>query len=665
MSKRTFTLKKEDWVINEEKTKGVLTFYMPVDLASIPNIAISLKVESHFNADIKVKEYQSFNNGNIQSDIWSGNAENYYDDEFVTFGMYKLVLTMTTDGTVPVSDYLTKNILFEVTYDDFNSILLLQSNSENNRIVKFPKLNMFKNVVGTFRDIVSIIRPEFDVVLDEFPKVNYVYISKFNRYYYIDDITIVRTNVYHFKCRCDTLMSFYDTILNQDVIVTRQEYDFNNKIIDNKILSLMEFEYRRFNAVYCQLDFYNTIASRDNICYMVGLSSSAFVDGMMLSGGNVTYYACSALAVDQLVKVAYDTKWYDDIRYLWADIGDVFYSLKLFLVNIQNLGNYGQFVLAHAPTIGMGNIKVDNLVSEYVFTTHQANGASFQTKYKPWVSGGYFYFPKDVFDPDNFLSYSPYTEYSLYIPLVGEVDFNPLGLKSNMVDLIYIVDPILDNSLALLIDRADFREYRAKYYDEKSKLFDLEHIREIALAVYNAHFSIDLPTYFSNNVEISRNRLLGYISAGAKLASSVLHYGAENTQIDVKDISDEQKAALRKSSDLRLGSSFVNIAGEVTVNTIRNSSVQFQTHKAEGEFMSWWLNDTPSCRVKKYKYIKPDNYEHLLGVPSTFSGKLSKCRGFTKVGSVFLKNLPNATSEELVAIEDSLKEGVLCEDLEN
>lgn len=660
MSKQTFTLKKEDWVINTEKTKGVFTFYMPVELASIPNIAISLKVESHFNADIKVEEYQSFNNGNIQSDIWSGNAENYYDDEFVTFGMYKLVLSMTTDGSVPVSDYLTKNILFEVTYDDFNSILLLQSNSENNRIVKFPKLNMFKNVVGTFRDIVSIIRPEFDVVLDEFPKVNYVYISKFNRYYYIDDITIVRTNVYHFKCRCDTLMSFYDTVLNQDVIVTRQEYDFNNKIVDDSILSLMECSYDyRVASGFDKLGFAAMSFNLGNISYVVKLLSTNGYNGF--SGPCIDNIICDFSSMQYLVDYILTANVFKGLTYMFNDVSNAIVDISVYPFQFDKLHNFKLTKVTGINACGVDLFQqesFDKTHYTYYSITKSINYDNLQTY--PYILGGIINLG---FDVNNFLSYPPYTEYTLHIPFVGDVGFNPLGMKTSSIVLVYFIDADHNTSLAMLFDKYYWDKY-GKYETPFGDAFGI--IIKYALATYSVDFAVEFSTTSSNASENARNRILGYIKAGAQIGAAIASYGASNAAIEASKAAKAAKKAMRTASDLRLASSFINTAGEVSVNTIASSAVKYEVYNNnKGAVSKWYECNLFICRISKYKYIRPDNYEHLLGVPSTFSGKLSKCRGFTKVGSVFLKNLPNATSEELIAIEDSLKEGVLCEDLEN
>lgn len=49
---------------------------------------------------------------------------------------------------------------------------------------------------------------------------NYCYIPDFDRYYFISNITSVRTNLWRIDCSVDVLMSYQAEILNLDVIVS-------------------------------------------------------------------------------------------------------------------------------------------------------------------------------------------------------------------------------------------------------------------------------------------------------------------------------------------------------------------------------------------------------------------------------------------------------------
>jgi len=73
---------------------------------------------------------------------------------------------------------------------------------------------------GSLRGESSIINPSFLIQTTNPSAYNYCYIPSFGRYYFITNITSVRTNLWRIDCSVDVLMSFADEILNLDVIVS-------------------------------------------------------------------------------------------------------------------------------------------------------------------------------------------------------------------------------------------------------------------------------------------------------------------------------------------------------------------------------------------------------------------------------------------------------------
>ena len=97
-------------------------------------------------------------------------------------------------------------------------IVLCTTGSEKERIVK--TLSNEITFTGTLREESSVINPSF-IIQAENPSVyNYCYISSFNRYYFITNITSIRNNLWRIDCAVDVLMSFANDILNLDVIVS-------------------------------------------------------------------------------------------------------------------------------------------------------------------------------------------------------------------------------------------------------------------------------------------------------------------------------------------------------------------------------------------------------------------------------------------------------------
>lgn len=81
----------------------------------------------------------------------------------------------------------------------------------------------------------SIIRPSLRVSSGLVGQsVNYIYVNELERYYYIKD-WIMENGHIRLECEVDVLMSFKDAIKQQNVILARQEKNYNLYQVDNKM----------------------------------------------------------------------------------------------------------------------------------------------------------------------------------------------------------------------------------------------------------------------------------------------------------------------------------------------------------------------------------------------------------------------------------------------
>lgn len=97
-------------------------------------------------------------------------------------------------------------------------IILYINSSEREAVTK--TLSDATTFTGYLREPSSIIKPSFTLEATNISGYNYCYIAEFNRYYFITDIISVRTGLWKVICSVDVLMSFHDSILNLDVIVS-------------------------------------------------------------------------------------------------------------------------------------------------------------------------------------------------------------------------------------------------------------------------------------------------------------------------------------------------------------------------------------------------------------------------------------------------------------
>ena len=71
---------------------------------------------------------------------------------------------------------------------------------------------------------------------------NYCYIPKFNRYYYIQNVVSEYTNLFTIELKVDVLMSYKTDILNQVGLVNRNEYNFDDDLIDSKMIQEIDYD---------------------------------------------------------------------------------------------------------------------------------------------------------------------------------------------------------------------------------------------------------------------------------------------------------------------------------------------------------------------------------------------------------------------------------------
>ena len=61
---------------------------------------------------------------------------------------------------------------------------------------------------------------------------NYMYISEFDRYYFIDDIRSTHNNIWEISAHVDVLETYKDQILSNQAVIRRQTNKFNTYLND-------------------------------------------------------------------------------------------------------------------------------------------------------------------------------------------------------------------------------------------------------------------------------------------------------------------------------------------------------------------------------------------------------------------------------------------------
>lgn len=118
------------------------------------------------------------------------------------------------------------------------NIVFMYNNEPMNKIGKTP-IEKF-TLTGTLRDESSIVDPVILIEKDSPIEANYAYIAEFNRYYYIKDITAVRTGLWRITMHTDVLKTFSEGILNSPCIVAKSSTRFNLYLNDSDYKCLQD-----------------------------------------------------------------------------------------------------------------------------------------------------------------------------------------------------------------------------------------------------------------------------------------------------------------------------------------------------------------------------------------------------------------------------------------
>lgn len=143
----------------------------------------------------------------------------------------------TTGELIIPAELINSDFYITVNAVPPDTCVFFQNTAEPNRVNKRDYLTEQIRVAGNLRDISDVINPSitFECADDKILKSNYVYIPAFNRYYFINSITSVRTNLWRVNLHCDVLYSFRNDVMQIKAIIDRQENNFNRYLIDNNM----------------------------------------------------------------------------------------------------------------------------------------------------------------------------------------------------------------------------------------------------------------------------------------------------------------------------------------------------------------------------------------------------------------------------------------------
>lgn len=113
-------------------------------------------------------------------------------------------------------------------------INLYNMNCDKNTVDKTNGIVAISTLSGTLRESSDLMNPVIKFETTRLPQFNYVYIPAFRRYYFVQDIVVITDKLYSMSLHVDVLMTYKNEIKSQKGIIARNEFEYNNLLIDDK-----------------------------------------------------------------------------------------------------------------------------------------------------------------------------------------------------------------------------------------------------------------------------------------------------------------------------------------------------------------------------------------------------------------------------------------------
>ena len=548
-------------------------------------------------------------------------------------------------------------------------LILYKNKAESNRLDKSDYLEKIYELDGTLRDKCSIISPIIQVQLVELTKIcqcNYAYIADFGRYYYIDDVVGEYNSIVTLYMRSDPLMSFKDPILDLDVVALRNEYNSNAYIEDKKIPVLLKPELfvQKYNSTLLWSDSvpngYNFILTVTSNLVRVNENDYVSYDknsGITNSGMSIYILTKSNLCV--FIKHLYST---NDINLLVANnpseaIINIYYS-PIDLSTINNFSNKFELVQSSgiSLTIPLGNTII-NCGSTPIYVYSRTTSSIWDVLLvEDLVLNN-----EDLFVTKSFLDYEPYTKYELFIPYIGNVDINAMLLFDyKYIHLYYSID-LMSGLINVGL-----------YVSNSQTLLNSDSL----ISTYSNKLLVNVPVTQTNNADFLRGCASFALNSMFKLGAMASGSSSALPSPSVKSSGYEDVFFKQKDRDLlEKTPSITNINTEKNINMVGSSlstavSILGQhigITSGNGDLSSTFLMNykTPYILQHKITTYQVNGYSKLIGLPSSYSGKLSGLYGYTEIGSVHIEfNQLNYSPliDELKEIDNTLRNGIILLD---
>ena len=336
-----------------------------------------------------------------------------------------------------------KNFLLQRIVDASVQFTLMVNGEEKIVVSKSPTFVDY--MWGTFKNEVDIMNPSFIIESDVLPKFNYLKCENLNRFYYVNNIVIVRNGLYRIDCHVDVLNT-YDTEINAqtDCFILRSEIAGVPSLVDS----------RRPVVNVPEITFTDVTGG--------SLSNISFDDNYLQSGSEKRFYVLALRDLTQqknnlpaptgsgLPTISDKTSDHES-RYILTYTQ--FSRLLKGLYNNSALSSYVENII-YLP------FDFDDLTTTYIADKLMVNDKYLKVD-SSWTSDGSdvqiqscngwgypmpylivadFSISADYSDEQSYLNVEPYTRYDIYLPFIGWVNLPSIDVVGKDILVYYAMN---------------------------------------------------------------------------------------------------------------------------------------------------------------------------------------------------------------------------------
>ena len=522
-------------------------------------------------------------------------------------------------------------------------IILYNNSAEKIRVDKTEYLNGILTLSGTLRNACSIIKPSIIIdvkakvkkvwdddsnnviddssiytvydYMDKFLGCNYVHIPDFNRYYFVDNITSLNQNLWQIDLTVDTLMSFKDKIYNVEALVTRNQYEYDELIADNRYPVKTNCIVEEIKLEASGTSYINFSPEKDlNFNVLVTTFSSNIPIGVPSGTPSISSTVLNKVALSNVPSI------YQYNSYVMNK--EELQKLQKYIIDNSSYGSGIVSALLLPFNIPVGSVFVQDDISILDKTINTIWGISAvphdKLRYIPIIKfkleGKY----------NNFLDYAPYSQYELYIPYKGWITLDPINCLNKQLLVSYALSTEDGSAMVFITDETSGK----LIYGDTCQL------------------GIGIPFNTTNKQELSDQRLtattnmvLGTIGAGVSIGLGV----ATGNPLAIAG----GAMSLAK-----------NISGFATTMATQHETAKCSI--VSGEIGQYAPQDVRLRITYPVKTLENDDlYLATQGKPLMVNKLLKDVHGYTEAINYHLENIDTATSSEIDSIDTLLQTGII------